>query len=57
MNFLVGEIGLVCVLGCCEIGYGVLGERVLKYIIFDIVDFLYIICIVSEVFELNGLLF
>lgn len=27
--FLVGEIGCYGVFGCCEIGYGVLGECVL----------------------------
>lgn len=52
--FSVGEIRLMCGLGCREIGYGVLGECVFEFVILFEKDFLYIVCFVFEVLELNG---
>lgn len=47
----------MCGLGCCEIGYGVLGECVFELVILFEKDFFYIVCFVLEVFELNGFMF
>ncbi|WP_126510390.1 polyribonucleotide nucleotidyltransferase [Staphylococcus warneri] len=53
-NFSVGETGPVRAPGRREIGHGALGERALKYIIPDTLDFPYTVRIVSEVLESNG---
>lgn len=54
--FLVGECGCMMGLKCCEIGYGCLVKCGVLVVMLLLEVFLYIICVVLEIIELNGFL-
>lgn len=54
--FVIGEMGCVGLLKCCEIGYGWLVKCVLVKCLLSVDEFGYLICVVLEIIELNGLL-
>lgn len=52
--YLIGEIGCVGLLKCCEIGYGFFVECVFVLVLLSCEEFFYVICQVFEVFSFNG---
>lgn len=53
--YCVGEMGFVGFFKCCEIGYGCLVKCGIVVVMLLLEEFLYIVCVVFEIMEFNGL--